>query len=135
MDFTKEIFVKNQKKAAETAPIFNEPNFSPVDNTTNDVSSESVKAAQKTTLDFVNYLRENVGGFKEDAGRKQFLDALQETTLELLAGIKPNADTKFARRQAVIDFGNSLKDKITGNGAKAVVFFATLDYILANRLD
>ena len=134
MDFTKEIFVKNQKKAAETAPIFNEPNFSPVDSTTNDVSSESVRAAQKTTLDFVNYLRENVGGFN-DSGRKQFLDALQETTLELLAGIKPNADTKFARRQAVIDFGNSLKDKITGNGAKAAVFFATLDYILANRLN
>ena len=97
-------------------------------------STDKIKAVKKTVLDFENFLRENVGGF-DDAGRKKFEDVLQDTTLEILTGIKATANIKKACNRAVIDFTNSLTDKITGGNVKAAVFLAMLHYMLINNLN
>ena len=97
-------------------------------------STDKIKAVKKTVLDFENYLRENVGGF-DDAGRKNFEDALQDTTLEILDEIKTADDIKIASNKAVINFGNCLMKKNISVGATWKIFFAMLGYIINNHLN
>lgn len=97
-------------------------------------STAKIKEVQKTILDFGNYLRENVVGF-DDAGRKKFDDALQDTTLEILAGIKTADDIKKAKNTAVIDFTNCLAIKNISVEVNVTILFAMLGYILNNNLN
>ena len=97
-------------------------------------STDKIKAVKKTVLDFENYLRENVGGF-DDAGKKKFEDALQDTTLEIFEGVQTADDIKTARNKAVLDFGNCLRQKNISIEVKTAVFLATLDYIVYNHLN
>ena len=93
-------------------------------------STDKIKAVKKTVLDFENFLRENVGGF-DDAGRKNFEDALQDATLEILDEIKTADDSK----NAVIKVFNCFIKKSGNVGANWAIFFAMVDYIYSNNLN
>ena len=93
-------------------------------------STDKIKAVKKTVLDFENFLRENVGGF-DDAGRKNFEDALQDTTLEILDEIKTADDSK----NAVIKVFNCFIKKSGNVETKITVLSAMVDYIYSNNLN